>query len=60
MPKLSPLPAIRFKPTIRANGKNLRANGKAPKVASTAAMRKLLITANAIIEQDRPWTNNLA
>ena len=54
---MATLPAIRFNPTIKAFYKNLRANGKAPKVAITAAMRKLLITANAIIEQDRPWTN---
>ncbi|MEG8223895.1 IS110 family transposase, partial [Sphingomonas sp. HH69] len=31
--------------------------GKAPKVAITAAMRKLLIIANAIVQQDKPWAN---
>ena len=51
------LPAIRFNPTIRAFYQHLRAEGKAPKVAITAAMRKLLIIANAIVQQDKPWTN---
>lgn len=57
---MATLPAIRFNPTIRSFYKNLRANGKAPKVAITAAMRKLLVIANAIIQQDRPWLNNQA
>lgn len=50
------LPAIRFNPPIRDFYKHLRAQGKAPKLAITAAMRKLLITANVIIQQDRIWT----
>lgn len=53
---MATLPAIRFNPSIRAFYQNLRANAKPPKVAITAAMRKLLITANPIIQQDRPWT----
>ena len=53
---MATLPAIRFNPTIRAFYQHLRADGKAPKVAITAAMRKLLIIANALIQQDRPWT----
>jgi len=57
---MATLPAIRFNPVISAFYKNLRDNGKAPKVAITAAMRKLLITANAIIEQDRPWIDRPA
>jgi transposase len=53
---MATLPAIRFNPTIRLFYQRLRADGKAPKVAITAAMRKLLITANAIIQKNRPWT----
>lgn len=54
---MATLPAIRFNPTIRTFYQHLRAEGKAPKVAITAAMRKLLIIANAIIQQDRPWAH---
>ena len=52
---MATLPAIRFNPPIRDFYKHLRAQGKAPKLAITAAMRKLLIMANSIIQQDRPW-----
>jgi transposase len=55
---MATLPAIRFNPAIRDFYQHLRAEGKAPKVAITAAMRKLLIIANAIIHQNRPWTNH--
>jgi transposase len=54
---MATLPAIRFNPAIKDFYQHLRAEGKAPKVAITAAMRKLLIIANAIIQQNRPWTN---
>lgn len=53
---MATLPAIRFNPAIQSFYQHLRAEGKAPKVAITAAMRKLLIIANAIIQHDRPWT----
>jgi transposase len=53
---MATLPAIRFNPTIRVFYQRLRTDGKAPKVAITAAMRKLLITANAIIQHNRPWS----
>jgi transposase len=49
--------AIRCNPPIKAFYKRLRAQGKPAKVAIVAAMRKLLITANAVLEHDRPWTN---
>ncbi|MBY0306932.1 MAG: IS110 family transposase [Sphingomonas sp.] len=52
---MATLPAIRFNPSIRNFYQHLRAQGKAPKLAITAAMRKLLIMANSIIQQDRPW-----
>ncbi len=57
---MATLPAIRFNPPIRDFYKHLRDHGKAPKLAITAAMRKLLIIANTIIRQDRPWTDNHA
>lgn len=48
--------AIRCNPTIKPFYKRLREDGKAPKVAIVAAMRKLLIIANSMIEQDTPWS----
>ena len=32
------------------------AKGKPPKVALTAVMRKLLVLANTLVQQDRMWT----
>ena len=49
--------AIRCNPPIRLFYKHLRDQGKPPKVAIVAAMRKLLIAANAMLEHDRPWSN---
>jgi transposase len=55
---MATLPAIRFNPAIKDFYQRLRAEGKAPKVAITAAKRKLLIIAIAIIQQDRPWADH--
>ncbi|MBX9731107.1 MAG: IS110 family transposase [Sphingomonas sp.] len=55
---MATLPAIRFNPSIRDFYQHLRAQGKAPKLAITAAMRKLIIMANVILHHDRPWTPN--
>ena len=55
---MATLPAIRFNPAIKDFYQRLGAEGKAPKVAITAAMRKLLIIANAVIQQNRPWANH--
>ena len=54
------LVATRFNPDIKAKYDQLREAGKPAKVAITAAMRKLLITANALIRDDRTWTQNVA
>lgn len=48
--------AIRCNPAIRPFYKHLRGQEKPPKVAIVAAMRKLLIAANAMLEHDRPWS----
>lgn len=48
--------AIRCNPPVRTFYKRLRDEGKPPKVAIVAAMRKLIIAANAMIEQNKPWT----
>jgi transposase len=49
--------AIRCNPAIRPFYKRLRQEGKPPKLAIVAAMRKLIIAANAILEHNRPWTS---
>ena len=50
------LAAIRYNPDLKRTYTALVANGKPPKVALTAVMRKLLVLANALIQQDRIWT----
>lgn len=52
--------AIRCNPVISPFYKRLRQDGKPPKVAIVAAMRKLIIAANAMLEQNRPWSNEQA
>ena len=48
--------AIRCNPNLKRTYEALVAKGKPPKVALTAVMRKLLVLANALIQQDRIWT----
>ena len=45
------LAAVRYNPTIKAFYLRVLQNGKAPKVALTACMRKLLTTLNAIMKR---------
>ena len=52
MPAMS---AIRCNPDLRAKYRQLVGQGKPPKVALTAVMRKLLVLANALISHDRCW-----
>ena len=47
--------ALRCNPVIKAFYARLRAAGKPPKVAITAAMRKLLVILNAIVRDGTPW-----
>jgi transposase len=49
------LVAARFNPDLKAKYKQLIAAGKPAKVAITAVMRKLIITANALLRDDRLW-----
>lgn len=48
--------AIRCNPALRPFYQRLRADGKPPKVAIVATMRKLIITANVMLAQNRPWS----
>ena len=49
------LAAIRYNPDLCAKYRQLVAEGKPPKVAVVAVMRKRLVLANALLEQDRYW-----
>ncbi len=51
------LTAIRYNPVIASFHQRLIANGKLPKVAITACMRKLLIILNAILRDRSKWQN---
>ena len=52
--------AIRCNPAIRPFYKHLREQGKPAKAAIVAAMRKMLIVANSMLEHNRPWIQNPA
>lgn len=52
---MSTLTATRCNPVIRAFYQRLIQAGKAPKVALTACMRKLLITLNTMLKNRTPW-----
>ena len=49
------LVATRHNPVIRAFYKRLRENGKKPKVALTACMRKLLVILNTMVREGTHW-----
>ena len=52
---MATLVGVRFNPTLHAFYHRLRQAGKRPKVALVAAMRKLLITLNALVRDDALW-----
>ena len=49
------LAATRSNPDLRAKYRQLVAEGKPRKVAVVGVMRKLLVLANALLDQDRCW-----
>ncbi len=53
------LVAMRFNPDLKAKYDQLKAAGKAPKVAITAIMRKLIVLANTRLRQGRKWVPSL-
>lgn len=53
---MAALVATRFNADMKRKYDQLVKNGKPPKVALTAVMRKLIILANALIRDNRPWT----
>jgi transposase len=52
--------AVRHNPVLKAFYERLRAVGKAPKVALTACMRKLLTILNAMLQHGTPGHANYA
>ena len=52
---MAALSAVRFNPTIKAFHRRLRDNGKRPKVALVAAMRKLIILLNTLVRRNQIW-----
>ncbi|HEX3521562.1 MAG TPA: transposase [Stellaceae bacterium] len=52
---MATLSAVRFNPSIKAFHRRLRDNGKRPKVALVAAMRKLVILLNTLVRRDQLW-----
>lgn len=52
------LVAARFNPDLKAKYKQLIAKGKPAKLAITAIMRKLIVTANALLKADRLWVKS--
>ena len=53
------LVAIRFNPDLRAKYDQLKAARKAPSVAITAIMRRLVVLANALLRDGRNWAPSL-
>ncbi|MFH0795330.1 MAG: transposase [bacterium] len=56
---MAALTASRYNPVIRPFYERLIAQGKPPKVALTACMRKLLVILNAIIRDQKPWRDSM-
>ena len=52
---MAALTAARFNPVIQRFHQRLRQAGKAPKVALSACMRKLLVILNAMLKSRLPW-----
>ncbi|MDI7774914.1 IS110 family transposase [Asticcacaulis sp. EMRT-3] len=50
------LVAVRFNPALKRHYQRLIDAGKPPKLAIVAAMRKIIITANALIRDQRKWS----
>lgn len=56
---MATLSAVRFNPDVKTFYNRLLSKGKPPKVALIAAARKLLITLNALIKNNKLWSPNL-
>ena len=52
---MAAIAAVRCNPEIKAFYERLKNRGKKPKLALTAVMRKLVILANTLVRENRPW-----
>ncbi len=52
------LVAVQYNPDLKRKYEALVAKGKPPKVALTVVMRKLLVLANTLVQQDGIWTTH--
>jgi transposase len=52
--------ATRFNPDMKAKYERLISTGKCKKLAIIAVMRKLIVMANALLRDQRKWTQNPA
>jgi transposase len=57
---LAALSAARHNPALKAFAARLREKGKKAKVVLTAVARKLLVLANAVLRDGRPWEPSLS
>ncbi|MBL8673599.1 MAG: IS110 family transposase [Rhodospirillales bacterium] len=57
---MAALNAMRFNPDIKAFAERLRADGKPFQLVCMACARKIVVTLNAMIRDDIPWTPRLA
>ena len=53
---MTAITAIRCNEPLKTYYRRLRSEGKKPKVAIVAVMRKLIILANTLLAENRPWT----
>lgn len=54
---MAALSARRYNPVLTAFAARLKAAGKAPKVVLVAVARKLLVVANAVLRDRKPWAD---
>jgi len=54
------LVAVRFNTDLKRKYQQLLDSGKAPKLAITAVMRKLVLLANALLRDGRKWVDKPA
>lgn len=54
------LVAARYNPDLKAKYQQLLSAGKLAKIAINAVMRKLIVTANALLKADRCWQQSMA
>lgn len=55
---MAALTAVRWNPALRVFYERLCKAGKKPKVALTAAMRKLIVIINAMLQRGEVWSTH--